>query len=362
METPVIYFYADEEQTVDVAVDFPKGLITEWYPQARQIGPSTVPAPRAVVQLDNYAHKAGVNPAFTFTSFLRDGSVKQSQARWTHVEILPGKQNPDLSRCLPLDRSGSHYFAARETDAAFLRVNSMAKSNPSPEVEKFIFYRGVGSFATPLRVTMASSSAVTVENTGPEPLAHLFILGLENRAGKFIYIDRLSPGEQRAVQMDLRNSSLPLEKLSHQLGERMAASLVSEGLYHREATAMVDTWKDSWFAEDGLRVLYVLPRAWTDRTLPLTLDPAPRQLVRVMVGRAEVISSAQQHTLALALAKAAAGDAAARAQALAEFKKLGRFAEPAMRLATKDANQETTNIGWALLQAAASPSTETTSL
>src|SRR3989449_4521687 len=27
METPVIYFYADEEQTVDVAVDFPKGLI-----------------------------------------------------------------------------------------------------------------------------------------------------------------------------------------------------------------------------------------------------------------------------------------------------------------------------------------------
>src|SRR3989440_12264939 len=101
METPVIYFYADEEQTVDVAVDFPKGLITEWYPQARQIGPSTVPAPRAVVQLDNYAHKAGVNPAFTFTSFLRDGSVKQSQARWTHVEILPGKQNPDLSRCLP---------------------------------------------------------------------------------------------------------------------------------------------------------------------------------------------------------------------------------------------------------------------
>src|SRR5882762_3063063 len=28
METPVIYFYADEKQTVDVSVNFPKGLIT----------------------------------------------------------------------------------------------------------------------------------------------------------------------------------------------------------------------------------------------------------------------------------------------------------------------------------------------
>ena len=55
---------------------------------------------------------------------------------------------------------------------------------------------------------------------------------------------------------------------------------------------MVNTWKDSWFAEDGVRVLYVLPRAWTDRTLPLKLDPAPRELVRVMVGRAEVLAPA----------------------------------------------------------------------
>src|SRR5262245_61017830 len=34
METPVIYFYSDHAQTVDVSVEFPKGLITEWYPQA----------------------------------------------------------------------------------------------------------------------------------------------------------------------------------------------------------------------------------------------------------------------------------------------------------------------------------------
>ena len=30
METPVIYFYSDREQTVDVTVNFPQGIMTEW--------------------------------------------------------------------------------------------------------------------------------------------------------------------------------------------------------------------------------------------------------------------------------------------------------------------------------------------
>src|SRR6516165_10723440 len=52
METPVIYFYSDREQSVDVSVKFPKGLITEWYPQAAQIGPSIAKLSRAVAELD----------------------------------------------------------------------------------------------------------------------------------------------------------------------------------------------------------------------------------------------------------------------------------------------------------------------
>src|SRR6266550_1064779 len=32
METPVLYFYAKEETTLKVRVDFPGGKITEWYP------------------------------------------------------------------------------------------------------------------------------------------------------------------------------------------------------------------------------------------------------------------------------------------------------------------------------------------
>src|SRR5256885_11689097 len=40
METPVLYFYSAGETDVSVRVDFPKGKITEWYPQARSVNTS----------------------------------------------------------------------------------------------------------------------------------------------------------------------------------------------------------------------------------------------------------------------------------------------------------------------------------
>ena len=65
--------------------------------------------------------------------------------------------------------------------------------------------------------------------------------------------------------------------------------------------------------------------------MPLTLDPKPRELVRVMVGRAEVFTPATEKKLSDALAMAQKGDSEAREIVFSECKKLGRFAEPALR-------------------------------
>jgi hypothetical protein len=329
METPVIYFYANEKQSVDVSVDFPKGLITEWYPQATQIGPSTIPAPAAIAKADELVHKVGAKADFSFASLLKNHAAKESRARWTGLEIVPANESGDTANSLQQDRSGSHYFAARETDSSFVRVDSSGTTNCLAQYEKFLFYRGVGNFATPLRVTMQKDT-ITIENTGAESLQHLFVLGLKDGSGKFIPVERLAPGEKRTVEVNLTYYVTLTKQLSEQLCQSMAAALVSEGLYEREARAMVNTWRDSWFEEDGLRVLYTLPREWTDHTLPLTLDPKPRKLVRVMVGRAEVLTPATETKLSDALAKAQNGDAEARALVMAECKKLGRFAEPAL--------------------------------
>jgi hypothetical protein len=114
---------------------------------------------------------------------------------------------------------------------------------------------------------------------------------------------------------------------------------------------MVNSWKDSWFVEEGVRVLYTLPRAWTDATLPITLDPHPRELVRVMVGRAEVITPAMQQELAEQITAAKTGHAGAKEAGEAALKRFGRFAEPALRLATESAAPELQETGRKLLHA-----------
>jgi hypothetical protein len=351
METPVIYFYADEEQSVEVTVKFPRGLITEWYPQVRQIGPAQVPPPALVTRLDAGVHKLGARPEFTFASLLSQRAAKDSRLVWSNVRILPRERHPDVAQLIPIQTNGSHYFAARETDAAFVSVNSLSRTNPGPEFEKYLFYRGVGNFSTPLHVTTDANSILSLTNTSAEALSHLFVLRVRDGRGNFVALDSLSPNAQRSVTLNVDEPPLPLSELAHKLGRRMVDALVREGLFRREAQAMVDTWKDSWFAEEGVRVLYTLPRAWTDATLPITLDPHPRELVRVMVGRAEVITPAMQQELAEQITAAKTGHAGAKEAGEAALKRFGRFAEPALQLATESAAPELRQVGWQLLQA-----------
>jgi hypothetical protein len=329
METPVVYFYSDKAMTADLAVQFPKGLITEWFPQAPQIGPSFVPPSKRLTGLDTFIHKCGVSPKVSFVSSFSQKPITNSVIHWSNIRILAPEASANAAASLLTDTSGSHYFAARETDANIIQLDSLSPTNAHAQYEKFLFYRGVASFTTPLRVTMKSDNAVILANTGKEPLSHLFLLDVKEKTGAFIYVERLLPGEEKAVNRPAPNTFLSPADLTKAISAEMSQALIKEGLYPREATAMVNTWKSSWFAEDGTRVIYVLPRAWTDRTLPMTLNPAPRELTRVMVGRAEVLTPGLERNLAQQLDKARTGESAAVAQLHQSAKSLGRFAEPA---------------------------------
>jgi hypothetical protein len=356
IETPVIYFYADRDQKVDVSVSFPKGWITEWYPQATQIGPSTVPASPAISKLENCAHRAGIPATVTLSSLFQGAGAKESRAYWRNVQLLTLKQARDLTHLLPIDASGSHYFSARETDANLLRTSSLEPTNAQSQVEKFIFYRGVGNFSTPLSVTMDSSNRVTVINNDGERLRHLFLIQIENGTGSFVCLDPLDPGKSCNLSLVGRDAAASLESLSDQLSAKMAQALEHEGLYPREAAAMVHTWRDSWFTEAGVRVLYVLPRRWTEQTLELRFDPPPSELVRVMVGRAEVLTPALERRLADVIADAREGHTGACRQLRNELQKLGRFAEPALELAMKGTDFQARQEAQVLLRSAVTAS------
>jgi hypothetical protein len=313
METPVIYFYSSQEQTVDVSVKFPKGYITEWYPQADRIGPSFM--------------ATATQPIAPLHSSI------DSRIEWNGVKILPSHAANGAGMALPMDGSQNHYFAARETDAALLAVNSFAPDgSPEWQQEKFLFYRGIGSFITPLVVTMQGGE-LTVSNAGPDALPAVFIFSLHEGRGSFLDLGSLQPGESRTAPCSGENP-FSTDDLST-MRDAIAAQLTAQSLYTREAAAMVNTWKDSWLAEDGVRVLYLLPRPWTDAILPVNFNPAPGELVRVMVGRAEVITPALESKLRDDLILGAGGDAAARERAAAAFKKLGRFGGAAWQLAAR---------------------------
>jgi hypothetical protein len=111
----------------------------------------------------------------------------------------------------------------------------------------------------------------------------------------------------------------------------METALIAQGLYPREAAAMVKTWQDSWFEEHGLRIFYLLPQAWTERVLPLSLEPAPAELKRVMVGRAELLTPDMEGDIARHVAALSSIDFDTREKASAALQKLGRFTEPALK-------------------------------
>ena len=335
METPVIYFYSDQAQTVEATVDFPQGRMTEWYPRAAQAVPARGP------------------------SLAR---ASQGLLRWDKVEILPPAGNARLAAILPMDKSGSHYYAARATDANLVRVLDPAAA-AKEQIEKFLFYRGVGHFTAPLTVTqLGEGEQLQLLNTGTEELRDLFVYTVRDGRGKFMAIDRLPAGTNRLVKFAPNTGLSPLSTVREELGRQMQAGLVREGLYKREAAAMVQTWDDAWFGETGTRVLYTLPRAWTDRVLPLALEPRPRELERVMVGRAELITPAVDWQLTRLVARyiEAGQDAAERAQVVEEARALGlgRFLEPATRrLAGKLAAREFVKASSELMQAASKPAT-----
>jgi hypothetical protein len=275
METPVIYFYANREMNISTKVDFPKGKITEWYPQARVVD-------------------SGIN--------------------WGKMKVQPG-----AAINLPADYSDNHYYAARETEAAPVQI--CATNGKPTEQEKFLFYRGVGTFDLPLAVTL-EKSGVTLRNSGKDSIAQLIVF--ENRDGKIGF---------RTVMNFSGTTTVERPSLDSDTGaviKQLRQALIDSGLYDKEADAMIKTWRNSWF-ETGMRVFYILPRSATDAVLPISIDPRPDELVRVLVGRTEVITPEMEKSVKEQVRLLNDSSPKVRSDAAVSIRKYGRFSEPILK-------------------------------
>jgi len=143
------------------------------------------------------------------------------------------------------------------------------------------------------------------------PQAILF----ERRGTRFGY--RILGSVQHSSVVDAPDLDADLASLAHDLEQ----ILIANGLYPDEARAMLQTWNDSWF-EEGTRLLYIVPRPFVDRVLPLTIAPAPANTTRVFVGRLEVVTPATENAVETAFSS---GDRST-------LVKYGRFLAPILQV------------------------------
>ena len=134
METPVIYFYSNKEVDVNVRVDFPKGVISQWFPNISSINPSI--------------------------------EAKNGYGVWD-IKILK-----ETTAKLPETSGNSIWNPSRETKSNIIKVND--------ELEKLIFYRGLGDFDTPLKVS-ENNGVVTIVNNSSQVIKGLTLLNYREK-------------------------------------------------------------------------------------------------------------------------------------------------------------------------------------
>ena len=304
METPVIYFYSDRDLKASVKVDFPRGWITEWYPFA-----STAPSPT--------------------------GKRTPGQSMKWDVRLLAGESIPIPVAHNPRDEN--RYYDARATDSTPLQVevarrnedrNFDLRGGSVVQREKFLFYRGVGTFPPPVSLKAMGGGSVRIANSAGAKVDGLVLVNVQGKKVGFKVLGGLeSSGEA--------NATIPAaEGNKAELADAMVKLLIATGLFEKEARAMVAIWDSAWFGESGTRLLYLVPRTKTDELLPLTITPKPTDVVRVLVGRHDFLTPEQEADTDRQVKKGRQARAELEA-AEVELQKIGRFTWQARQQAEK---------------------------
>jgi hypothetical protein len=197
--------------------------------------------------------------------------------------------------------------------------------------ERFLFYRGVGDAAMPVTVRATGTGRYVATNAGRHAVPAAFLLEVKDHTA--VRVRSMGPLAAGA-RVELESPNEP--KSSDEVAADVVKALVGQGLFEKEAKAMVKTWQSDWFAEPGVRVLYFVAEAATAEILPLTVEPTPEKLVRVLVGRHDVLTPEREREIDALVARLN-GDSNADAKAAdaALTKSLGRYRSAAQAAAEK---------------------------
>lgn len=273
METPVIYFHSDRAFDVSVKVGFEGGTISQWFPD--RSGGEVLPVP-----------PPPEDPAKPRTA--ADWTLDFSKPWRGSIEWQARVLSPEESRDAILFKPGEslHWMRPRVPEANAVRM-------PNGETEGFLFYRGIGAFDPGLTTTVGADDTLHLENRTGGDIPFAFVFEKQSGLTRWKVLPGGIPAAGRSSVPTADFEESPAE-FAEPVYRAMIGGLCATGLFKSEATAMVETWWDSYFAADGLRVFWVVPSAKTDAILPLEVSPKPDKIVRVIVGRSEVLRPSRE--------------------------------------------------------------------
>ena len=277
LETPVMYFYPPKSQslpqTLDVGVKFHSGWLTQFYPNAAVAAPD-------INRNQNY-------------NWLTHDTV--GSLDWNQLQVGTNSDGPQTDEPV--------WLAPRN-------VRATAVKSADGESEKYLFYRGLGNIESPLKIasnsegtklSLRSGFSEVLQPKQTEKIRALWLVQIRSdgstayRTLEPITVSGDSGKVLTVIKGDFNDADFSIQN-RERLQSQMHAALVADGLFDEEATAMLTTWEKSYFRNGGLRLFFIVPRAWTEHYLPLTISQ-PAEITRVMMGRTELISSEQRTLL-----------------------------------------------------------------
>lgn len=273
LETPVLYFYPPRDRprlSLDVSVSFDGGWLTEYFPDAKV---------------------AGMSPVTGFRGFPPMTPKARGSLTWSGLQVGGSAEGP---------ATDSHIWLAPR------RVSAASVTTATGEIERYLFYRGVGNLPVPLTVRRAKEDAGKLVLTADQPLSTVVLVDVrDDGAVAFRNAGDVRPGADVTLPLSFSADDYQAAGVGR-LRSALIPALIRDGLFEEEAEAMMNTWESAYFRQPGTRVFYLVSDAWTDRRLPLDIKEvgatenlrakAPR-IERAMIGRVELVMPVHRELL-----------------------------------------------------------------
>jgi hypothetical protein len=299
---PVIHLYSPNATDVNVRVDFPPtGKPLVWWPENVNTTPD----------YQNGRSKLRGN-------FL-EWQVQIRSPQAANVQMMP----------LP---SGHWMNALRNVKAEEMLV--YGSGNRLATKEKFLYYDGTLPSPQSLDIT-GKKDKLTIKNKTDCTVADVTVVD-RRTAGKVLVarIAALDAGAEKPLAF----AEVDAKDWPDKGVQTLAAQLKGAGLFEDEAKVIADVWKKAFFETDGLTTFYRLPQSEYDRLLPLTVNPKPEKVVRVMLGHQPRCEPELAEQVQKLIEQLSAREFPQRVAAQKQLSAIGKAALPYLNRALKDAS------------------------